>query len=70
MENNNIEDLKKAPSERSLYLKVESSDKNRILNFIGEIIEKPVLHRIYAQKLENGDYSVEVIESSDEPPIL
>ena len=34
-----------------------------------EVIEQPINQRIYTQKLENGNYCVEVISQQEEPAI-
>jgi hypothetical protein len=51
------------------YLKVETEDKSRLLSLIGEAIEDETGNRIYAQKLSNGNYEIEIIQTGEEPPI-
>jgi len=53
-----------------MYLKVETDDKNKIVELLSEIIEQGELHRVTAQKLDNGNYHVEIIERQEEPEII
>jgi hypothetical protein len=51
------------------YIKVETANKKRVISLVEEVLEKNSGSRIYAQKLTNGNYEVEVIEQMEEPVI-
>ena len=53
----------------SSYLKIETDDKRKIISIIEDVIEESNLHRISTQKLENGCFCVEIIESQEESDI-
>lgn len=51
------------------YIKLETSDKKKITSLLQDVIESETAHRIYTQKLSNGNFEVEIIEQAEEPSI-
>lgn len=50
----------------TFYIKAETSDKKKIASLLQDAIEDGIAYRIYTQKLENGNYCVEIIEQTNE----